>query len=384
MSLAAESQVSPEAAATVLRRARPEDVDALVAIENAVFDSDRLSRRSFRHFATSPTASLIVAEAHGQVGGYALVHYRAGTALARLYSIAVADFARGLGLGRKLLNAAEAAAYGRGCLYLRLEVREDNEAAISLYASAGYRQFGRYLDYYEDHADALRFEKRLGPLGPEPSGVLPFYEQTTDFTCGPACMIMSLLWAGVPVKPNPRFELQLWRESTTIFMTSGHGGCEPFGIAVTLARRGLRPEIWVNRGGPYFLESVRSAEKRKVMAIVQQDFREEAARWGIPVRYEVPRLSRILEVLDEGAIAIVLVSGFRMFLKKVPHWLVVHGHDGRHVFVHDPWVEDERFFFETPAAAANLPIPFAEFQRMARYGRGALRAAVIVRKGRPT
>ena len=380
MSLAAPDAVPAE---TTLRRARPEDIDALVDIENAAFETDRLSRRSFRYFVGAPTASLIVAEAYGRVAGYALVHYRTGTALARLYSIAIADFARGLGLGRKLLQASEAAALARGCLYFRLEVREDNEAAIALYRSAGYRQFGRYLDYYEDHADALRFEKRLSPPGPEPSAVLPFYEQTTDFTCGPACMIMALMWGGVPIKPNPHLELQLWREATTIFMTSGHGGCEPFGLAVTMARRGLRPEIWVSRPGPYFLESVRSAEKRKVMALVQQDFRTEAERFRIPVRYEWPRLSRILEALDEGAIAIVLVSGFRMFLKKVPHWLVVHGHDGRHVFVHDPWVEDERFF-ETPAAAANLPIPFAEFQRMARYGRGALRAAVIVRKGRPT
>ena len=372
-----------DAVAVTLRRARPEDVDALVAIENTVFDTDRLSRRSFRHFVTSPTASLIVAELSGRIAGYALVHYRAGTALARLYSIAVADVARGHGLGRRLLEAAEAAARARGCLYFRLEVREDNDSAIALYRSTGYRQFGRYADYYEDHCDALRFEKRLGLLGPEPpGGALSFYEQTTDFTCGSACVIMALLWAGVPVVPPPRLELQLWREATTIFMTSGHGGCEPFGLAVTMARRGLAPEILANRPPPYFLESVRNAEKRKVMTLVQQDFREEAERLGIPVRYETPRLSRILEALDEEAIVIVLVSGFRMFLKKVPHWLVVHGHDGRHVFVHDPWVEDKHF--ETPAAAVNLPIPFTEFQRMARYGRDVLRAAVIVRKGRPT
>ncbi len=37
--------------------------------------------------------------------------------------------------------------------------------------------------------------------------------------------------------------------------------------------------------------------------------------------------------------------------------------------------------FETPTAAANLPIPLAEFERMARYGRDQLRAAIVIRKG---
>jgi len=49
------------------------DIDALLALENAVFTTDILSRRSFRHFLTSPKSSLIVAEESGKLAGYALV-----------------------------------------------------------------------------------------------------------------------------------------------------------------------------------------------------------------------------------------------------------------------------------------------------------------------
>ncbi len=83
------------------------DIDALVALENAVFTTDILSRRSFRHFLTSPKSSLIVAEDSGKLAGYALVLYPARSKLARLYSIAVAPHITSRGIGPLLLAAAE-------------------------------------------------------------------------------------------------------------------------------------------------------------------------------------------------------------------------------------------------------------------------------------
>jgi len=162
---------NPGPGSVEIRPAGAEDVDALVEIEAASFETDRISRRSFRRFLTSPRATCLVAVSGGEVRGYALVLHRAGTTLARLYSIAVGAPRRGL--GRTLLEAAEAAARRHGCLYLRLEVREDNPAAIAVYHSAGYRRFGEYPDYYGDHAAALRFEKRLAEPDAAPASALP-------------------------------------------------------------------------------------------------------------------------------------------------------------------------------------------------------------------
>jgi ribosomal protein S18 acetylase RimI-like enzyme len=44
---------------------------------------------------------------------------------------------------------------------MRLEVHEHNTRAIARYEKSGYRLFGRHRDYYDDHGDALRFEKPL-------------------------------------------------------------------------------------------------------------------------------------------------------------------------------------------------------------------------------
>ncbi|WP_460450880.1 peptidase C39 family protein [Alsobacter sp. SYSU BS001988] len=363
---------------SVIRPAELADLDALEAIENRVFETDRLSRRSLRYYIVTEKDALLVIDRRGTVVGYALVAFRRGAALARLYSIAILPEAAGGGLGRKLLEAVEAEAEKRGCLFLRLEVRADNVAAIRLYERAAYRRFGVYPDYYEDHQDALRYEKRLVQQAKLTQKPPPFYAQTLDFTCGPCCLMMALGWADPAFRATRAAEIRLWRESTTVYMTSGLGGCEPYGLAATLARHGLPVELRLSHKGPFFLDGVRDADKKEVMRIAQEDFRAEAAEAGVPIRLEPLDQASLAAVLDEGAIVIVLVSGYRMFRKKVPHWLLAHGHDGRHVFVNDPWVETAEL--ETNIAAANLPIPAEEFQRMARYGKEDLRAAVIIRK----
>ena len=50
-----------------IRAARAEDLDRLLALENRCFEHDRLSRRSFRHFLSSDTASCLVTERDGEL-----------------------------------------------------------------------------------------------------------------------------------------------------------------------------------------------------------------------------------------------------------------------------------------------------------------------------
>lgn len=358
-----------------IRAATADDLGALVAIENAVFTSDRISRRSFRDYLASPRAILRVAEIAGRVAGYHLVLFRQGTAAARLYSLAVAPEWQGHGLGAKLLANAEAAAYAADRAVLRLEVEAGNAAALALYRRAGYRVVARLPRYYESGEDGIRLEKPLRGESLPPAPV-PFYEQTTEFTCGSACLMM-VLAARRPGYPlTPAAEVGLWRRATTVFLTSGLGGCEPYGLAVTLAEEGLRPEIFVTEPGPLMLQTVRNAEKRKVMELAQAEFHARAAALGIPVHLGRLEVWELAERLRQGALAILLVSGNRMFGKRVPHWVLAHGADGHHVFLHDPWVEDKAF--ETATDAANIPAPFAELDRMWRWGATRLRAAVLI------
>ncbi len=143
------------------RRATLGDVAALEAFENRVFPGDCLSRRSFRYYVTAETAIMRVMKQDSALVGYSLVAFRKGSKIARLYSIAVAPEASGLGLGRALLKTAEKDVRARGCAILRLEVRVDNERAIALYEKNGYARFDEIEDYYEDGTTAIRLEKAL-------------------------------------------------------------------------------------------------------------------------------------------------------------------------------------------------------------------------------
>ena len=143
-----------------IRRGRAADLDRLAEIEDAAFDTDRLSRRSLAHALTSKAAALLVAERAGAVVGYALINFRKNSRKARLFSLA-RDPATPAGPGRALLAAAEREALSRGCLAMRLEVRETNLRAVRLYERSGYRRFGRHENYYEDGGGALRLEKDL-------------------------------------------------------------------------------------------------------------------------------------------------------------------------------------------------------------------------------
>jgi ribosomal-protein-alanine N-acetyltransferase len=137
------------------------DLAHLCEIESAAFAGDRLSLRSFRRLIGRPSARIRVAIADGAVVGYNLVLTRAGSTVARLYSIAVAASARGQGYGDRLLADAERQAERAGATALRLEVRRDNTSAIHLYERRRYRAIGTYPQYYADGCDARRYEKSL-------------------------------------------------------------------------------------------------------------------------------------------------------------------------------------------------------------------------------
>ncbi|WP_319411719.1 GNAT family N-acetyltransferase [uncultured Cohaesibacter sp.] len=156
----------------LIRPANMDDLDQLVALEDRCFTSDQISRRSFTSFIKTDSARLLVAIGEeGALLGYALILFRESTSVARLYSIAVVEEARGRGVGSQLLGGSEAIAKELECDRLSLEVRADNDKAISLYRHYGFLPEDELPNYYEDGADGVRLIRMLDhlPQGSKPA-----------------------------------------------------------------------------------------------------------------------------------------------------------------------------------------------------------------------
>ncbi|MFO7528438.1 MAG: ribosomal protein S18-alanine N-acetyltransferase [Marinobacter sp.] len=361
-----------------LRHAVNTDLDNLVQLEHRCFSDDRLSRRSFRRFLEVPRDRLIVAEQDGSLVGYCLVLMNAATRLARIYSIAVSPAVRGRGIGERLIREAEKEAAEADRIVMRLEVREDNPGAINLYKRLGYRQFGTYRDYYEDHGNALRFERRI--LYYEPSREflpVPYYPQTTEFTCGPSALIMALAALEENQPVTTLEELKIWREATTIFMLAGHGGCGPHGLALASWNRGFEASAWISQEGALFKDTVRNEDKKRVLELVHEGFLHDIGATGIELHHDPLTLEGMESALHDGRIPVILISTWQLNRSRVPHWVTVCAIDEEFVYLHDPEIDVQAG--ETVADKQYLPVDKRVFTQMSSYGRNQpLQAAVIV------
>lgn len=389
-----------KAATAMIRKARTQDLNALLALENLCFSSDRLSRRSFRHFLNAqgknsaqnkpgvqnskadelPTSSLWLVlendQPDAEVIGYGLLLFRRGTRLARLYSIAVSPNHQGKGIAGLLLDTLEQEAADLNLVFLRLEVRQDNQPAIGLYEKRGYRRFGTIKDYYEDGQTALRMEKRLlRGIAATPKN-LPYYRQNTDFTCGPSALLMAMRALDSQVEMTLDEELQIWREATTIFMLSGHGGCSPHGLALSAWRRGFSVDLYVNTEATPFIDSVRDESKKQIMTQVHQRFMSDIERSDIRLHHEELSTDKLQQHLQEGASVISLISTWRFNRNKIPHWVTLVRADDAYMYLSDPEPDDDLMHTETDNIA--VPVSLEDFSAMNRYGRNKLHCSLVL------
>jgi ribosomal protein S18 acetylase RimI-like enzyme len=110
-----------------------------------------------------PTGTLLLVRVDGQAAGCVALRLLEGDTgeLKRLY---VRPTHRGLGLGRRLAEAAVAAARELGYARIRLDTTPGMAAALQLYRSLGFREIAPYR---HNPVEGTRFlELELGP--PEP------------------------------------------------------------------------------------------------------------------------------------------------------------------------------------------------------------------------
>lgn len=148
-----------EAPETVSVRAmRADDVSEVVYIENRSFGVP-WSERTFKSLLKQPHAALFVAEAAGEIAGYAAVWFVADEA--ELGDLAVHPDFRRRGIGSLLLGRAIEEARGRAIRVLYLEVRAGNEDARRLYERSGFEVVTVRSGYYSQPVEDALVMRRL-------------------------------------------------------------------------------------------------------------------------------------------------------------------------------------------------------------------------------
>lgn len=145
----------------LIRRALPDDLAAIAAIEHAVF-TDPWSVGGLRSVLAAPAVRTLVAERDGSVVGYVISQLVLDDV--EIQNLAVTPTYRRRGIGRMLVARAISDGVARGARRVSLEVRESNAVALRLYTALGFRPAARRKDYYRrPREDAIVLVREIAP-----------------------------------------------------------------------------------------------------------------------------------------------------------------------------------------------------------------------------
>jgi len=126
------------------------DVSAVTELESIVFP-DAWSRKSIENTLQQKQSFILVAKYLGEVIGYCILYYAFDQG--EIARIAVHPRHQKAGVGCRLFSEMQKQCLERGIEQLFLEVRESNQAAISLYKKFGFTENGIRKHFYTDPPD---------------------------------------------------------------------------------------------------------------------------------------------------------------------------------------------------------------------------------------
>jgi ribosomal protein S18 acetylase RimI-like enzyme len=148
-------------AVTSIRSATPSDARLIRELSQVSFgEYDPHAARTTAKMMLEPAARTLVADRGGKVLGFVILRRQPDAALA-VNAIAVAPMARGTGVGKRLMQAAEHCAKSHGIDRITLCTAQANVAALDLFLRRGFTITGRTAVYYWRGQPACTLEKHL-------------------------------------------------------------------------------------------------------------------------------------------------------------------------------------------------------------------------------
>jgi hypothetical protein len=188
---------------------------------------------------------------------------------------------------------------------------------------------------------------------------IPYYAQSAEFTCGPACVLMVFKLFDPHLKLNRTLEFEVWRQCNMI----GVKGADPFGMSVPLLdagyevhlvsqrRRMIDFDLWRCR----LREHTFTSEDARLSVFGIAENRKRALGLGLTVEYNPLTVEQVARSLSEGFIPIALVHMGVVHQLDIPHWVVVADVGEDYVVFNDPY---------PPKGGKGICVRREEFQKM--------------------
>jgi len=140
-------------------------LDRLFEIEMECFRSEAFTKQQIAQLLTNQNCISLIAKENDKIIGFiiGMVYVEDDVLTGHILTIDVSPSYRRKGVGIKLLQELERIFRDRQVKVSRLEVREDNIAALGLYQKLGYKKVGK-LHYYYGDAHGILLEKVLAEL----------------------------------------------------------------------------------------------------------------------------------------------------------------------------------------------------------------------------
>jgi hypothetical protein len=187
---------------------------------------------------------------------------------------------------------------------------------------------------------------------------VPYYAQSSEFTCGPACVLMVMKHFDPKLEIDRELEFEVWRQCNMV----GIRGADPYGLAVPLIDAGY--ETYLVTQWKQVVSTLRW--RRRIKRHYSEDDiqlslfgirgnRHKALRRNLRVQYKRPLVTDIVQGVRRGFVPIALVHMGVVHSLNIPHWVVVSDANEASVTFNDPY---------PPKGRKGLRLEHAKFQKI--------------------
>ncbi len=187
---------------------------------------------------------------------------------------------------------------------------------------------------------------------------VPYYAQSSEFSCGPACVLMVMKHFEPSLEIGRELEFEVWRQCNMI----GIKGADPYGLSVPLIDAGYEVRLITQRkkvveNKPWKRRLLRhfSSEEIDLSLFGMRENQRRALNRHLPVTYKRPVVSDVMRSVRDGFVPIALVHMGVVHSLNIPHWVVVTDADEENVVFNDPY---------PPKGRNGLSLSHVKFQKI--------------------